>query len=1076
LLGVVACFVLSGFAALLYQTAWMRQFSLVFGTSELAVAAVLAAYMAGLALGAAVAGRIVERIHRPILWYGLLEAGIALSALAVPAWLALAGTLYGWALGGRPEPPDAASLGQPLFYLGVGFLVLALPTSFMGATLPLLIRHAVRTDQELGPKVALLYAANTGGAVLGTLVAGFLLLPALGLRNTVWVGVASNAVVFAIAAALSRSAPPLEARSGPPGSTPATEKMIGFLRACVAPLLDSTRPASKRLRQIFDEQPGWILPLVLASGATAFVYEVLWTRLLSHVLGGSIYAFATMLAAFLTGIALGGALAGGLARTRQRAALAFAFSQLAIAFLSMGVYAWMGPLLPESRRPAEQVLYAMSVMLPATLFIGATFPLAVRVLASNERQASAATARVYAWNTVGSIAGATLAGFWIIPRLGFEGSIRLGVCANLALGLVTLAFVARRGWATTGFAALALVSTLLFYRPSRPEAIVSSTAFSVGDLVAPRETFHAVGRSSTVAMLRDEKGAHHLLTNGLPEAVIPSKGSPPVQDAQRWLAALPVVARPDARDMLMIGFGGGIALAGVPPSVREIDVVELEPEVIRANRTLEGQRDYDPLADERVRVILNDARNALRLTDKRYDVIVSQPSHPWTAGASHLFTQEFVRSAKAHLTERGVFVQWMNSEFVTAPLLRSLAATLLAEFSDVRLYQPNPQVLVFLASDAPLDVELELARTGRPLADHAAHYGRLGMSSVEDLVAALVMDRGGLEAFAGAAPLSTDDDNAMAVRSRSRADGLRAAQLEALFAPYDALLDPEGPIQSRVDDSLDLAYLTRRLLRLGQFARAEALAQAASDPVTRSRVRAQIHVAKGEFDQAAEALRTTLAADPQDMQARYLLLRTLTPGEADAELKTLLDGLQGPSRAVVEGWQHASRTDWVALSGLDASLARSRGSDAWYPAAARLRALWRIQRPDSEPAEEKRRLAREALAVLEPALVVADDADLFGLYQLRAQAAVLAGEPDVLVESARDIVTSVASNLQQAASDGVQPHPSQLAMMRLSLDAVAHQLEREFPAGTQERAVALQIAVRDAMERIDAAPGSRRTN
>jgi hypothetical protein len=141
-----------------------------------------------------------------------------------------------------------------------------------------------------------------------------------------------------------------------------------------------------------------------------------------------------------------------------------------------------------------------------------------------------------------------------------------------------------------------------------------------------------------------------------------------------------------------------------------------------------------------------------------------------------------------------------------------------------------------------------------------------------------------------------------------------------------------------------------------------------------------------------------------------------------------------------------------------------------------LRALWRIQRPDSEPAEEKRRLAREALAVLEPALVVADDADLFGLYQLRAQAAVLAGEPDVLVESARDIVTSVASNLQQAASDGVQPHPSQLAMMRLSLDAVAHQLEREFPAGTQERAVALQIAVRDAMERIDAAPGSRRTN
>ena len=154
--GVVACFFLSGFAALLYQTAWLRQFSLVFGTSELAVATVLAAYMGGLALGSAVAGRYAGRVTRPVLAYGVLEAGIALSALAVPLLLLAARALYALMLGDQPTPPDAATIGQPVFYLLVAFVVLAIPTAFMGATLPLLIRYAVRTDREVGPRVALL--------------------------------------------------------------------------------------------------------------------------------------------------------------------------------------------------------------------------------------------------------------------------------------------------------------------------------------------------------------------------------------------------------------------------------------------------------------------------------------------------------------------------------------------------------------------------------------------------------------------------------------------------------------------------------------------------------------------------------------------------------------------------------------------------------------------------------------------------------------------------------------------------------------------------------------------------------
>ena len=288
--------------------------------------------------------------------------------------------------------------------------MLALPTGFMGATLPLLTRHAVKSDRELGPRVALLYATNTAGAVAGTVTAAFVLLPALGLNGTVWVGVAVNAAVFGIAVWLSRKAPPIAAAAESAGNASPVVQTIGFFESCIAPAFRRGLSLKARFAVAFVAQPGWILALILVSGANAFFYEVLWTRMLSHIMGGSIFAFATMLAAFLTGIALGGGLAGPVARDRERAALAFAVTQAAIAILSVGVYLWMGPLIPESRSTLPMAGMAVAVMLPATIFIGATFPLAVRILARTGREAGEVTAKIYSWNTVGAIVGAILAG------------------------------------------------------------------------------------------------------------------------------------------------------------------------------------------------------------------------------------------------------------------------------------------------------------------------------------------------------------------------------------------------------------------------------------------------------------------------------------------------------------------------------------------------------------------------------------------------------------------------------------------------------------------------------------------
>ena len=1126
--GVIACFFLSGLAALLYQTAWLRQFSLVFGTSELAVATVLAAYMGGLALGSAVAGRYAGRVTRPVLVYGLLEAGIALSALAVPLLLLAARALYASMLGDQPAPPDAAAIGQPVFYLLVAFVVLAIPTGFMGATLPLLIRYAVRTDAEVGPKVALLYAVNTAGAVFGTVIAAFLLLPAFGLNRTVWVGVAVNALVFVIAAALAQGrrdsvaveaagwraasgegaagrgasgrgaageAAAAQAASGEAaaGQTRGAVGPPGFIEACIRPLFQRSAPPRDRLAAVFRTQPAWMLPLMLVSGANAFLYEVLWTRMLAHVMGGSIYAFATMLAAFLTGIALGGGLAGKVAANRERAAVAFAFTQAAIGALSVGVYAWMGPLIPDVRTTWTLALFAAAVMLPATVFIGATLPLSVRVLARDETEATAGTARVYAWNTVGAILGAILAGFALIPSLGFEGSIRFAVAVNFCLALWAAAFVARPRPVPVGIAAAGFAAALVVYSPSRPLAVVASSGFDVAYPAPPRELHYAVGRSSTVMALASGT-YYYLRTNGLPEASVAVSGSPPVIDTQKWLTALTVAARPGIRDMLVVGFGGGVALEGVPASVERVDVVELEPEVIEANRRLSGLRDNDPLADPRVNIAINDGRNALKLTRKTYDAIVSQPSHPWTAGASHLFTREFAAEAGRHLNEGGVFLQWMNGEFVDGDLLRSLAATLLAEFEHVRLYNPSGRVLMFLASDAPLDVEVQLARTGRPIVDDAAHFGRMGINGVEDLLAALAIDERGMLSFARRAAPSTDDNNLMATRSRARADGLWSADMLELFEPHDPLVRAGSWVHTQLG-AIDYGYLARRLIASGQTSRGTALAAAIPDFSRRFEVYGLLFQATGQGGQAPESFANALTADPLNMQARYTAVRghlgALSLGEAPEDIAEIAAGLQGAPAAVIPGLAHEAAADWASLAAFDETLAGSILTDAWFPEAARLRAAWRANvaeelegaadlaadggegpaaeesaglavdgadSPEAEDAESlsaeeteapapedaaaqaaerRRRLAAEAAAIIERVLILTADERL---HNLRAMSARALGDADRLLESSAWLTSAVNKYLTTTVEQDYRLSAEELAQVRGNLTAIADDL------------------------------------
>jgi len=970
----LACFFLSGFAALLYQTVWTRQFAFVFGTADLAVATVLAAYMGGLALGAAVAARWAVVTPRPLLAYGLLELVIAVSALLVPIAIRGSTALAVLVFGSGDAPPSATGSALAAFYLGAAFVILLVPTTCMGATLPLLARVSVRRDEEVGGRVGTLYAVNTAGAVAGTVVAAFVLLPSLGLMRTVVVGVVVNAVVCVLAA--------LVARRGD-----VTVR---------APLASAPVEGSARL----------VLVLLLVSGITSFTYEVVWTRLLGHVLGGSTYAFATMLATFLAGIALGAAGAARLATTRARALHGFALAELAVAAGAYAAFRGMDQLpalalrLGAGREPTQlgNAVLAAIVMFPATLAIGATFPFAVRALAQGGEDAAPVSARAYAWNTVGAIVGALGAGFFLMPWLGYAGVVTAAIGCNLAIAFAAAVGAAPHMLPLAG-SAVAAGLALALAPPPTPWALIGTSPLSLGREPRTAE-FFAVGRSAGVAVGL-EGGVFKLRTNGLPEGVMlpPRRYRRAVPD--RWLGALPVLARPEAASMLVVGLGAGTALEAIPERFPDLDVIELEPRVIEANVRYRERRAIDPLALPGLHLHVNDARGALALTTKRYDIVVSQPSHPWTAGASHLYTREFFETVRDHLTPTGVFVQWIDLEIVDRSLLSALLATLGDAFPNVRVYRPFFRgTALFLASAAPLDVETHAARA---LAAAPNDLARAGILTPEDVAAALALDEAGVRALASGAPLTTDDRNLLETRTIRVATPLGYRGADELLGPFDPLPALLG--------KLDRLYLVRRVLADWDFPRAARLVAAIGDPVEQATAAGIVALATERVAEGRARLRAALAADPEAYEARVALVRAERAAlRADAtDAVALAAALPEPTRAVVDGWTFEDRREWEALRAQESRLASIAPADAIYADALRLRAAWRIA--SNDPAR-----AVEALGLLDRALPLSLDPHD---YLRRSVAAKNAGDLDIALESLMQALDSTTPGAYAAIATDV---------------------------------------------------------
>lgn len=919
---LLVCFFLSGLAGLIYQSAWSVEFALVFGTSELAIATVLAAYMTGLAGGAAVAGRMGRRIQNPVWVYALLELGIALAALAVPFAINSASTLQ-VSLFGTEELGTGHSPGLLLYDLIASFVILILPTGLMGATLPLLARHVVKTDRQIGPRIGLLYTTNTIGAAAGALLAAYWFLPSLGLGRTLWMAVGANALVFVAAALLSR-------HTG------------GHL-----PQVESTRT-------VRFKGAGLILPLMALSGALSFTLEILWTRLLGQVLGGTVYAFGIMLTTFLFGIALGSAVASRLATKASRALIWFAACQVGVAcgtviafLLADKLPGWVETLGSDFKSLLwTGSVLGMATLMPAALFSGATFPLAVKVFARDATDAGGASAQVFAWNTFGAILGAIGSGYFLIPALGFSGTVATVASCSMLLALIATIWWGqstqqKRHPVVWSAAALLLLAIGVLQVMSLPEPwhLLRSSALNRKPAITPVHYFE-VGRSASV-MVAEQGPDWRISTNGLPESIIQAPESRASRLAvARWLSLLPLAARPAATDYLVIGFGAGVTVENLPQGIESVQVVELEPAVIRANRAFRDKRRIDPLADPRVSVHFNDARSALLLSQKQYDAIVSQPSHPWTSAASHLFTKEFFQVVAQKLKPDGVFVQWIGLRFVDDHLLETLIATLKAVFPEVEVYSPGGRnAVLFLASNQPLLTEESLNQTFKQAGEQ---WAEVSIHVPEDIMLARILDNQGSQVIAERAQVSTDRRNLLKIGSPKIIYGSHKNP------DLDMLSDGLDPLAKGLVDEQRF-YLLDKMLQFGLWARARRLAGQMEDPIHQKVAQGMIALGENRRRVAAQLMTRAQIQKPEHAWVEKALFRLFkgTMLKNGLPLKVELN-LSPAARDLFKAWQAEKQGKWTEVQQLDARFAALDKTHPFYLDGLRLRVGWRLLSGEQE--------------------------------------------------------------------------------------------------------------------------------
>lgn len=805
----------SGAAALIYQVLWIKQLSLVVGVDVYAVTVGVSAFFGGLALGGWAFGGLADRSTRPLRLYAVLELAVALLGVAATLGLAVAA---------RPFALLEGHVG-PLAWL-LPFALVGIPAALMGGTLPVLMRALRPVSGQLGKAGGRLYAANTCGAIVGTLLAAFWLIPALGIHGSALAAALLNLLAAAGALLLARGAKAEAAAS--PAALPVPSRSG---HACLA------------------------LVLYAIAGGIALGYEVVWSQSIVQFISTRSFAFAIVLASYLLGLVLGSAWIARRADGLRDPWGAFAWlisaagavALLEIVVLGDWLVQWQalaarwvleasGSLLASMC--ARFALAALCIVFVPTLLLGAAFPIALR-LAVDEQRVGRDVGAVVALNTVGGIAGTMLAGFVLVPLLGLVRAMAVLAVAACAVGLV--AVLAGPGirplarWSVAALAGFMLAGAAL----APPELL----ARLLGKTRGGELVFYEESRGGTVAVLEQRMGQNRFKRLYI-QGISNSGDAMTSLRYMRLQALLPLIVHGgEPQSALVIGLGTGITGGALLayPALKERAAAELLPAVVRAAPQFRGN--HDVVADKRMDIRVRDGRRELLRSSQHYDLITLEPPPPSAAGVVNLYSSDFYRLAASRLREGGLVAQWLPLPTQNDEDTRSLVKSFIDVFPHATLWTTELHEMMLVGSMQPivLDAKRIAERFAQPTV--AADLGEVGVATPAALLATWVGDRAMLARYAGDAPAVTDD--------RPRIEYADWVRREDFPRVLSSLLDMRGEPPLQGASAEFAAQVTRERQQLYRF------------------YSAGLHAYEGDRAGWARDMREVMQADPANPYYRW---------------------------------------------------------------------------------------------------------------------------------------------------------------------------------------------------------------